>query len=771
MSETPAATRFQPEAADVARLMREMAAAESADHGFDLLCGWVVANTGWQRAAFVKLQGSGLVTGQFGLPPEVAERVRHRGGRISAQERDRNRARVLAGWRIADDLDVIFVPVEKRANLPRLVVSAGDEAGGPGGEHWQPGDELCLLPHDDEGRFLGQLCLAAPEHGLRPGPQDHALLRDLLEYVRAAAELMAARERAFDRGQAEARRVLEYVESLTSLVSMDELLDRIAELCARIAGFRTSLLSIRMDDGSRIGSWNIPQAELARFRENSAQTPSARKAAKLEQIRRYRLGDTQIAFIPHDADVMRSSAFTQSPGGSEGAWHPEDRLFILVRSGAGHDIGVLCLDAPLDGQVPSSDTLGPLRVAERFLQLGTALVEGRVLEAHLVRARRIEALGNLAAGVAHDFNNLVGVMMGYASLLTAELRGQANLLSMAEAIEKAARRAGDLTDRLRAITRAPAGERRELDLLELISDCVATARSTFDRRIEISTQFPDSLAQVLGDVGQLTRAIMNVLINSRDAMPDGGSLRVRVEEDVAPGILLDGESTHWVAVEIADTGTGIDDRHVDRVFEPFFSTKSKDEGSGLGLFQTYNTLKSHGGTVQIGRRPDGGGTLVSIRLPALTSRTRRPTEAPAQAAPLTREALASAQPARILAVEDEPALQALLRDSLSVAGHTVEVVGDGEAAIQRIDEGLDDVDLIVLDLFLPKRSGVEVFHHLRDSGHAIPVLVSSGNVEEGLQDARLRNGVAGVLRKPWRLQDLLGAAEQALSDSRPRSDA
>ncbi len=742
---------------DLVDVLGRIAAIDSPDRALDLLCETIVEHTPWKKAVFFKLVASGLSFGSAGL--EDDERLHFRAAQAQWGPADRlsNRRRLLETYRVDPDLRVAFIPVEQRGDLPSLVLQSEQGPGEPG-VRWEEGDDLVFLPDSDAGLSLGSLSVSAPAHERRPTSADVAELAEIYQLVWSAAAVLARSDEALEQGRAEARRVLGYVESLTGSAETDELLDRLAELCARIAGYRVALITVHMDDGSHIGTCNLGEEERAGFLANAEQSTLAGTESKRERIRELAFPGTGIAYVPHDSDLERGTAFVMGESAARGSWNPEDRLFMLVPGSHGRDIGVISLDVPLDGNAPRVETLGPLRVAERFLQLGGALLETRILDSHLVTSQRLEALGTLAAGVAHDFNNLIGVILGYASLLRMRTAEGTEVAKIAEAVEEASRRAAELTKRLRDLAKLGSHADEVVDLREVLLDCERVARETFDRRIEIVNEVPAELPSVNGDPSQLSRCLLNVLINARDAQPEGGEIRIRARNDRSTGLLTSGTPVPWVTIIVDDAGPGIDEALRERVFEPFFTTKARDRNTGLGLFTSYGIAKAHGGTIQLDEAACGG-TSVRIMLPAVATSEAALTDSE----PTTEVAIAApVRPAHVLVVEDEEMLQDLVVTGLRLLGHTADVVGDGEAAVAAIDEGIDAFDLVLLDLVLPKRSGVDVYHHLRTVSADIPVLVSSGNVEEGMQDPALREGAAGVLRKPWRLQELQREVQRIL---------
>ena len=693
-----------PDAPLFAALAR-VAQAESLEAAADVACEAVVARGRWGRAAFVYVLPHGLVFGSAGLSDAEKEMLRTNLGRFGPVERSTNRLFVLESYRIVPGVDVAFIPVERRARLASMQLRA-PQGRGTAGERWEPEDELVLLPHTEQGASLGTLALSAPADGRRPGPDALPDLRALLAFAGAVGALLRARDRAVESGREQSRRVLDYVQSLANLDDVETLLDRVAEICARLAGFHVGVLTAHMEDGAHVGAWNLPPEERAAFWKNSRGSTLEGTAGKRARIRAMAFPGTGIAYVPHDADLSRSHAFVAGKTMPGGTWHAEDRLFVLLRTTQGRDIGVLSLDEPGDGRAPTASSLGALRVAERFLDLCGALLETRLLRAQVERTQRLEAVGTLVAGIAHDFNNVLGAIMGYASLLRVQLPPDSELTSTVRVLEESCERAAGLTRRLRALTQAAPTQKQSLDVAALVADAAKVARDTFVPRLTVETDLKPGLPPVMGDAGALSRALLNLCINARDAQRDGGRMTLRAYAETPP----EGGAPTAVRIEVEDDGPGLSPSARQHLFEPFFTTKPHGKGTGLGLFSAWSTARGHGGSLEAVERRETGA-LFRLRLPAAGAPVRKPDPA-AVANPAERR--------RVFVVEDESPIQDLIRHGLEMLGHHVEAVWDGQEAIDVLERRAGDFDLVILDLLLPRRSGTEVFHVLRGLRQDLP---------------------------------------------------
>jgi CheY-like chemotaxis protein len=275
------------------------------------------------------------------------------------------------------------------------------------------------------------------------------------------------------------------------------------------------------------------------------------------------------------------------------------------------------------------------------------------------------------------------------------------------------------------------------------------ARDAFDPRVSVETDLVPGLPAVLGDVAALSRALLNLCINARDAQPQGGRIVLRAAPE--PGV--DGAPPTWVRVEVEDEGPGLSPQVRLHLFEPFFTTKPHGQGTGLGLFSAWSTARGHGGSLEVVERSQPGA-LFRMRLPVAVSTASSTRGAPAKAAPAGR---------RVLVVEDEPPMQDLVRHALEMLGHRVEVAGDGQQAIDVLELRAGDFDLVLLDLLLPRRSGTEVFRVAKALRPDLPVVLSSGNVEEALLHADMKAGVAETLAKPWTVPQLQETVQRVLA--------
>ncbi|MDA8117473.1 MAG: PAS domain S-box protein [Actinomycetota bacterium] len=373
----------------------------------------------------------------------------------------------------------------------------------------------------------------------------------------------------------------------------------------------------------------------------------------------------------------------------------------------------------------------------------------RALEAQREQADRLDSLGKLAGGVAHDFNNLLGVILNYSTLLERQLQEPRQRADIGE-IRAAAQRGADLTRQLLTFAR---GDHANPEPVE-VNSAIRSIGSLLERAVGASTELRIKLEPVplvtLIDRQQLDQIIVNLAINANDAMPQGGTLTISTSLELADGEEADVEYGGKIAIEVADTGSGMPPEVVSRIFEPFFTTKPRGRGTGLGMAVVYGIINRSGGTISIDSEP-GQGTNVKIELPLAGAGL----EAAGPAAPPADQG-AKGGPERILLVEDDPKLREATARIIEGAGYQVVAVGDGEEALEAIEAAANQFDLVLSDLVMPRMSGDELAERLGRRLPSLPVLLITG-YDSG--DAARREG---VLLKPIDEQSLLTELRKVL---------
>jgi nitrogen-specific signal transduction histidine kinase/CheY-like chemotaxis protein len=399
------------------------------------------------------------------------------------------------------------------------------------------------------------------------------------------------------------------------------------------------------------------------------------------------------------------------------------------------------------------------RVAERTADLTDALnrlqaevAERLRAEEALRQAQKMEAVGQLTGGIAHDFNNLLTPVMGGLELIAAKL-DDPRLKRLAETALESARRGAKLTGQLLAFSRIQRISMAPVAVNQVIEHMQSLLHHTIGRAIRIETRLDPAAGHGLCDANQLENAILNLAINARDAMPDGGLLTIatgRVALDAAP----DRGAGDFVRIEVSDTGQGMAPDVLARAAEPFYSTKPLGKGTGLGLAQVYGIARQSGGTLRISSKV-GEGSTVEILLPAVAGDAEERTGI-AGAAPGSR---AGAPRARILVVDDDLDVRTFLQESLEGLGHQVLALESGEDAMARLEDWKPDLALI--DYAMPGMNGADTARAARAIMADLPIIFVTGYAESEKLEAALGPSVR-VLRKPFTIDALEAAVGEAL---------
>ncbi len=371
------------------------------------------------------------------------------------------------------------------------------------------------------------------------------------------------------------------------------------------------------------------------------------------------------------------------------------------------------------------------------------------LESKLLRTQRLEAVGKLAGGIAHDFNNLLTTILGSAELALADPRTADAARGHLEAIEAAGLTAADMTRQLLTFSSRHAVRLERIDVNEVVGEISRLLLRLLPEDVELTVVERASEVAILSDRGQLEQLVVNLVLNSRDAMPDGGSLVIEIDRAIDP----DG-GAHAV-LTVSDEGTGMEEEVAARAFEPFFSTKPRDRGTGLGLSTVHGIVHQHGGTVELSSTP-GFGTTVQIRLPVTDA---PPAAAPAPAATVT----AAGRGERLLVVEDDAAIAGLLERALGRAGYTVETASSAEAGLERARARSRAYDLLLTDIVLPGINGRRLAEIVRDERLADRVIFMSGYTDDLRLLKGIERGDVPLLRKPMRLDEVVSTVSDVLS--------
>ena len=411
-----------------------------------------------------------------------------------------------------------------------------------------------------------------------------------------------------------------------------------------------------------------------------------------------------------------------------------------------------------------SATITPIRDASGeisgFVAVKRDVTERLQLENQLRQAQKLESIGRLAGGVAHDFNNLLTVINGYSGFLLKELKAGDPLRSYAEQITIAGERAASLTKQLLAFSRKQVIEPRVLDLNSIIRESSVLLRRLIGDDIVLETHLDSSLGQVMADPDQIHQVIMNLAVNARDAMPDGGALdietlNVELGKDDSAAVHPGAIPGRYVLVTVTDSGHGMDETIRKQVFEPFFTTKGVGKGTGLGLSTVYGIIRQNGGWVDVWSEV-GVGTTFKLYLPRI------------DACPVAERkgtiAVGAGGGETILVVEDESAVRSFAKAALRQHGYPVLGASDGDEALLVAKQFLGEIDLLVTDVVMPGLNGKELADHLRMLYPGLKVLFISGYTADVIAHRGVLDPGVAFLHKPFGQEELAQKVREVLAD-------
>ena len=387
------------------------------------------------------------------------------------------------------------------------------------------------------------------------------------------------------------------------------------------------------------------------------------------------------------------------------------------------------------------------------------ITEKKKLESKIMHAQRIDSIGNLAGGIAHDFNNILTSILGSTAIMKRKMRKSNTWYHFADIIETAAKRGAGLTRQLLTFARKSTPQFRPIIINDIIEETLRLFERSIDKSYVINKELSADMAIIKGDDGQIQQAILNLLINARDAMPDGGSITISsqiVGSEVSHASMF-GESRtgEFASIVIRDTGVGMNREVQERIFEPFFTTKEK--GTGLGLSVVYGVVNSHGGFTSVQSEP-GQGTLFSMFFPLVADREKFQRT-------LERQKLQQGNE-HVLVVDDEEHVSELISRMLDHLGYKVNVVHTGQEALD-LARKKTRIDAVILDMNMPTMSGKETFEKLKKIRPDIRVVVSTGYSNESLEPAMIENLIDGFLQKPYQMEELSKVLREAF-DGKPK---
>jgi len=393
-----------------------------------------------------------------------------------------------------------------------------------------------------------------------------------------------------------------------------------------------------------------------------------------------------------------------------------------------------------------------------ILAINTDVTERKKLEAQFLRAQRLESLGTLSSGIAHDFNNILAPII--MSLIS--LRGTTQdpaALELIETLETSAQRGADLVKQVMYFARGVEGDRKDLDVNDIVKEIQPVIKETFPKSIEFSFSVVTDLWKVLGDFTQIHQVLLNLCVNARDAMPDGGKLTINLENRMLDATFL-AVSTKanpgpYVIIEVADTGSGIPKEIQDKIFDPFFTTKDLGSGTGLGLSTTLSILESHGGFITV-YSEENRGSLFKVFLPASTQTLVT------QKISIDPKVLPRGNGEWLLLIDDEEAIRRVGKNTLESFGYNVLVASNGAEALSVFDQNKNTIDVVITDMSMPVMDGYSLIQALKESMPKVRIIATSGLTLEEKTAKLLASDLKHFISKPYSAETLLMTLKNVL---------
>jgi two-component system cell cycle sensor histidine kinase/response regulator CckA len=385
----------------------------------------------------------------------------------------------------------------------------------------------------------------------------------------------------------------------------------------------------------------------------------------------------------------------------------------------------------------------------------------RLLEMQLQQAQKLESLGTLASGIAHDFNNILGIIIGHAALLERIPTEPDIIRKNAEAISRTGLRGANLVKQMLTFARKTEVHLEPVILNDVVEEVMRLLTETFPKTILIDLLLEPNLPAIEADTTQLHQVIINLCVNARDAMPEGGTLTIRTyhqtDKETPPRIVKKG-AHRYAVLDVRDTGMGMDEATRERIFEPFFSTKGHGKGTGLGLSLVFGIMDSHGGFVDVQSERGKGATFRCYfpipKEPILAERTGSSYNETVEGGNET-----------ILIVEDEEMLRELVRAFLEAKGYRILVASDGEEGLDLFRRYREPIHLVISDLGLPKFGGDELYQRLKALDPRVRVILGSGYIEPQKKTDILKEGVKEFIQKPYNPNEVLHTIRRVLDKS------
>lgn len=389
-----------------------------------------------------------------------------------------------------------------------------------------------------------------------------------------------------------------------------------------------------------------------------------------------------------------------------------------------------------------------------YVAIKRDITHEKKLYEQLIRSQKMEAIGTLAGGIAHDFNNILTAILGYSELILNSINPNDKFFKPTKIINESAKKAGELTKKILTITRKEKLEAQAVQINDIIKDVIDLISHSIPKSIEIVSHLSGDIPITYADPTQIHQVILNLSVNARDAMPEGGTLTIStalVGSSNGSAIDLADLKDEFIKITVSDTGIGMDADIQQKVFDPFFTTKDKGKGSGLGLFIVHSIITNHNGYINLYSEPNKG-TRFNIYLPI--------NKASQQSSDENNSILKGT--GTLLLIDDEEDVRSVCKDILNSFGFDVITAIDGKEGIQKYIEHRDKIRAVILDMIMPRMGGNEVFQTLKEINPSVKVIISSGFSQEGYAgiDKLIKDGALGFIQKPFTLQTIKNILKQ-----------
>jgi len=412
----------------------------------------------------------------------------------------------------------------------------------------------------------------------------------------------------------------------------------------------------------------------------------------------------------------------------------------------------------LETTLPVQDIHGNVMMYRSILR---DVTKQKQLEAQFIQAQKMESMGTLAGGIAHDFNNILGIILGYSGLLEEKRANPQEFSEYVSVIVQATNRGAALVQQILTFARKTDASFRQINLVHAAYEILAMLKDTFPKTIVMKGVFAKDIPNIYADGTQIHQVLLNLCLNARDAMPDGGLITLKTElisNDQVRERFPSADQEAYVCLSVTDGGEGMAEEMLPKIFDPFFTTKRVGKGTGLGLSVVYGVMKSHLGFIDVKSKPNHGTTFL-LYFPVATSTTHQ-TDMQTQKDSFQLEGTET-----ILYIEDEDFIRDMVRLSLQSKGYDVYTAQDGITAVQLYEHHKDKIDLVLTDIGLPGMTGIDAFKKLKELNPDVHVIFTSGYLEPDAREKLFSDGARAFIQKPYQQGAILKTIREVLDNT------